>query len=239
MSLTMRRLALVLATALLAGAALACQGGDADRPTDDTARPISDDELAGMVLDLSEFGADYAGFQPDEDNGPRALDKIAEDDFDPEDERADLERFKWASGYQEFYTGLQDAEEESGTVFVGSSIDLFETVDGAADYLEDSRSELTTQVGKTNNGVTVQEIREFDADIADGAAGAVLHASDEEQGSTLSVWMTAVMFRHGRLVAAVGMYSLEEPQLEEIVKDLTLTFDRKIGNTLEASTATR
>lgn len=240
MSLTTGRLALILATALLAIATLGCQGGGDDKPADDTARQISDDELAGMALALTDFGADYADFQANGDNGPRTLDEIAEDDFDPEDERADLERLGWASGYQEFYISPQDAEEEPSAFFVGSSLDLFEAAEGAADYLEDSRAELTTQVGKSSNGATLEETREFDADVADEAAGAVFRGNIEtEQVSSTSFWMTAVMFRHGRLVAVVGMYSSEEPQLEDTVRDLALRFDQKIDSALAASAAAR
>jgi hypothetical protein len=238
MSLTTGRLALILAIALLAIATLGC-GGD-DKPADDTARQISDDELADMTLALTDFGADYADFVATGDNGPRTLDDVAEDDFDPEDERADLERTAWASGYQEFYINPQD-EEEPSAFFVGSSIDLFETAEGAADYLEDSRAELTTQIGKKgDNGFTLQETREFDADVADEAAGAVFEGSIEtDQISSTSFWMTAVMFRHGRLVAVVGMYSSEEPQLEDTLKALALQFDQKVDSALGASAAAR
>ena len=237
MSLTAGRLALILAIALLAIATLGC--GSDDKPADDTARQISDDELTGMALALTDFGADYADFVANGDNGPRTLDAIAEDDFDPEDERADLERAAWASGYQEFYISPQDAEEPSA-FFVGSSIDLFETAEGAADYLDDSRTELTSQVGKSNNGFIFLGYREFDADVADEAAGAVFEGSIEtEQISSTSLWMTAVMFRHARLVAVVGMYSSEEPQLEDTVKALALRFDQKIDSALAASAAAR
>jgi len=240
MPMSTGRHALFLAIALLAVAALGCQGGGDDTPADDTARQVSDDELAGMALALTDFGADYADFVANGDNGGRTLDQIAEDDFDPEDERADLERLGWASGYQEFYISPQDAEEESSVFFVGSSMDLFETAEGAADYLEDSRAELTTHVGKSNEGVTVEEIREFDADIADGAAGALFRGNMEsEQVSSMSFWLTAVMFRHGRLVAVVGMYSLEEPQIEDTVKGLALRFDQNIASTLDAGAAAR
>jgi hypothetical protein len=241
MSLTTGRLALIPAIALLAIATLGCQGGGDDKATDDTARQISDDELAGMALSLTDFGAEYADFVANGDNGPRTIDEIAEDDFDPEDERADMERAGWSSGYQEFYISPPDAEEESSVFFVGSSIDLFETAEGAADYLDDSRAELTTQIGKKgDNGFTLQNTREFDADVADEAAGAVFEGSIEtEQISSTSYWLTAVMFRHGRLVAVVGMYSSEEPQLEDTVRALALQFDQKIESALGASAAAR
>ena len=232
-----RRHLLALASALLALTAVACQG---DSHTDDTARQIANDELTRMGLAPEDFGADFANFQADANNGLRTLDQVSDDDFDPEDERADLERFNWATQYQGYYTSSQAAKERSGVFVVGSSVNLFETNQGAAGYLDDSRAELQTQVGKTSKGVTVLESREFDADIADGATGAVFHGSVETgQGSSTPFWMSAVMFRHGRLVATVGMYSFEEPQHQDTVKDLASQFDQNISNVLGGATATR
>jgi hypothetical protein len=224
---------LALAAALLALMAVACQGAGDSGPADDAAQAISNDELAQMGLALGDFGADSVSFQPDEDNGIRTLDQVADDDFDPEDERADLERFSWAAGYQEFYLGAQAMAETSGVFVVGSSVNLFETVEGASGYLEDSRAELRTQVGKTNKGVTVQDIQEFDADIADGAVGAVFQGSVEaEQGSSTRFWISALTFRHGRLVATVGIYSFEEGQFQDRLKGLGRQLDQYIGSVL-------
>jgi len=231
---------LILAVALLAIVTLGCQGGGSNGPADDTARPISDDELAGMVLGLAEFGADYASFQADDDNGLRTLDQAVEGDLDPEDERADLERFDWASVYQQFYTNPQAAKETSGVYVVGSTVTLFDTVQGAAGYLEDSRGELTTQVGKSTGALTVVDIQKFDADVANGAAGAIIQGDIQtQQGSSVPLWMSAIMFRHGRLVAVVAAYTFEEPQLQDSLRTLALRLDQNIGSTLGASAAAR
>jgi hypothetical protein len=40
------------------------------------------------------------------------------------------------------------------------------------------------------------------------------------------------MFRHGRLVAVVGVYTFEEPQLENSLKDLALRIDENITTAL-------
>jgi hypothetical protein len=234
---SLRRCALILTVALLAIVTLGCQGGGSNEPADDTARPISDDELAGMVLDLAEFGADYASFQAEDDNGLRTLDKAVEGDFDPEDERADLQRFDWASAYEEFYLNPQGAET-AGVYGVGSTVNLFETVQGAEGYVEDSRDELTTQVGKSTGSATVVNIWEFDAAVADEAVGAVVKVDVQpEQGSSVPIWMSAIMFRHGRLVAVVGAYTFEEPQLQDSLRILALHLDQNIGSALGASAA--
>jgi len=238
MSLTTGRLALILATALLAVATLGCQGGSDSEPADDTTRPISDEELAGMVLDLAEFGADHADFLAEDENGLRTLDQAVQGDFDPDDERADLERFDWTSAYEQFYTNPQGAQATSGVYGVGSTVNLFETAQGAEGYLEDSRGELTTQVGTSNGTVTIVHIQEFDADVADGAAGAVVQSDIKpEQGSGVALWMSAIMFRHGRLVAVVGAYTFEEPQLQDSLRVLALHLDQNISSTLGAGAA--
>ena len=234
------RCALILAIALLAIVTLGCQDGGDDKAADDTAREISDDELADMVLDLTEFGADYASFQAEDDNGLRTLDKAVEGDLDPEDERADLQRFDWASAYEEFYTNRQAAEEASGVYGVGSTVNLFETVQGAEGYVEDSRDELTTQVGFSTDTITVVDIQEFDAAVADEAVGAIVKVDVEpEQGSSEPIWMSAIMFRHGRLVAVVGAYTFEEPQLQDNLRTLALHLDQNIDSVLGTSAAAR
>jgi hypothetical protein len=220
---------LVFAAALLAVFA-ACQGsGDAD----DTTRPIADGELTNMVLDLTEFGPDYAGLQAENGNGLRTLDQAVQGDLDPEDERSDLERFDWTSAFEQFYANPQASQQRSGVYGAGSTVNLFETAQGAEGYLEDSRGELTTQVGRTYDTVTIVDIQEFNADVRDGAAGSVIQANVKgDQGSTVSLWQSAIMFRHGRLVAVVGVYTFEEPQLEDSLKDLALRIDENITTAL-------
>jgi tetratricopeptide (TPR) repeat protein len=234
-----RRHLLALAIGFLAVVALACQGGGDSSPVDDTDQEISDDELALMVLALEDFGADFADLQAVEDSGVLTLDQAAEDDFDPEDERADLERFGWASGYQEFYANPQAAEEGSGVFFVGSSVDLFETVEGAAGYFEDSSAEVLDQAGKTRNGTTVEEILTFDADIADEATGVLarFHSEDQE-GSEIHFWASALVFRHGRLLGTVGIYSLEEQWFQEELRSLARQMDQNIGSILAGPAVT-
>lgn len=239
MRILTRQHLLVLAAACLAVVILACQGGCDTNLVDDTAREIFEDELALMVLTLEDFGADFADLQAVEDSGFLTLDQAAEDDFDPEDERADLERFGWASGYQEFYVDPQAAEEGSGVFFVGSSVDLFETVEGAAGYFEDSSAEVLDQAGKTSNGTTAEEILTFDADIADEATGTLARfRSEDQEGSEIHFWASALVFRHGRLLGTVGIYSLEEQWFQEELRSLARQLDQNVGNILAGSAVT-
>jgi len=237
--MTTRRHALILAIALLAIVTMGCQGGSA-READDTAQQISGGQLARMVLDLEDLGPEYTDFEADAGNGFRTFDQAADDDFDTEDQRADLERSGWASSYQEFYTSARAASEGSGLFAVGSGVDLFDTAEGAEGYFEDSRAELTTLVGVSSEGVTVLDIQEFDADIADGAVGALLHGRIEiGQGTSYPIWEDVLMLRHGRLVATVGCNGYEERPCADTLRELASQLDQKIGSTLGVSAAAR
>jgi hypothetical protein len=90
----------VVATAFLFAICVAlltaCGGGEADL----TARDISDEELALMVLSQEELGKEYAELELDEDqSGFRTNDAAIEEAIDPDDERQDIERFGLLKGY--------------------------------------------------------------------------------------------------------------------------------------------
>lgn len=117
-------------TALAAPAALsllivACSGsGD---KTDDTARDIRSEELARMVLDLGQFGPEVAGFVSEDGSGPLSLEQTAEEEDDPESEKADLQQFGWVAAHKGSFEAPQSVEGQAGGV--GSTVYLFATAD--------------------------------------------------------------------------------------------------------------
>ncbi len=225
----------VLFVALAATVILGCQGGGDDKPADDTARPISDGELAGMVLALEQFGREYVDFDASVDSGPRTLDQMADQAFDPDNERADLERFGCSVGYQQFYTRPQEAGGSSGVFAVGTTLCLFGTDEGASGYVQDSREELSTQAGKTSKGVTAETVETFDAQIADEAVGAQgrFHAGAVGE-SNPPFWVGALAFRHGRLVAVIGTYSYDQLDSRGTLIDLAREMDDNITSVLSS-----
>lgn len=228
-----RRHTLTLTIALLSVVVVACGGGDSAAPADDTAGAISDRELASMMLSLEQFGPEYAGLEASAENGLRTLDQMADQAFDPEDERADLERFGCPTGYQEFYTSPEPADEGSGVFAAGSTLCLFDSVEGAAGYFQDSSAELKTQGGKTSNGVTAETVETFDAQVADEALGAYgsFHTGTDGQSGP-RFWVSALAFRHGRLVAVVGIYSYDDRQVQDALRDLAGQMDQGIADVL-------
>jgi len=236
--------ALALSTALLLLAA-AC-GGDSDGNGggDDTAREISNEELAQMVLAPEQFGPEYVGFTSDPDNsGALNLDTASEDDFDPAAERADLEAFGFASGYQAYFTSGQGTE--AGTRSLGSDVGVFQTADSAAQYFGDSTAEIKDYIGKTSEGFTIVEAEEFDLEsTADEAVGLrAVSRFTSEDGTTTDIWIVGTSFRRGRLLGgltiyAIGASDLEKQRLQGIATVLTSTMNNRVGTVLAAGAAT-
>ncbi len=222
-----------LAAGLLVIVAMACQGGGST--TDDTARRITDDELAMMVLALEDFGAEFADFEAGEENGFVTAEQRAEDSIDPENEAADLKRVGWEAGYEETYFDPAAGESGSTLWFVSSSVDLLETAEGAAGYFEDSRAEAEDDVGKAREGIILDAAETFDADIADEAAGVHFHVIAEDDAGSL-YWASAVIFRRGRLIASVSIFSFEEQRPEDALRELAENLNERIVSVLTGDT---
>jgi hypothetical protein len=232
--------------AALAMLAAACGGGSSggNGGGDDTAREISNEELAQMLLAPDQFGPEFAGFTSDPDNtGALNLDTASEDDFDPAAERADLETFGFASGYQAYYTSGEGTE--AGTRSLGSDVGIFQTADSAAQYFDDSSAEIKDYIGKTSEGFTIVEAEEFDLETtADEAAG--LHAVSRftsEDGTTTDIWIVGTSFRRGRLLGGVTIYAigasdLEKQRLEGIATARASALNHRVGAILAAGVAT-
>jgi hypothetical protein len=231
MAKTIRTPSLILAAALLMAFAFACKSGGGDR--DDTNREITDDELAQMVLALADYGGAYDSFEEDTDNGLETLDQRAEDDFDPEGERADLEEFGWQSGYTRDYMSAEATASETGVFLVGSGITLFQDVEGASGYFEDTKQEIADFNGTTSEGLTINDVQPFGLDAGDEAAGYVMAGTFEDaDGSTTDVSMTMAGFRRGRLVGSVGLAAFEDRSSQEGVGGWARLMDRRIGEVL-------
>jgi hypothetical protein len=208
----MGRLLAVPVPLVLLAVMIACGGGEEDL----TAREISDDELAAMVLPQETLGPQYAQFTPDEDSGFESNEETSEGDFDPKDEAEDVRRFGRVNGYAQSYLA-SDAEPEEGVsqgeeaLLISTNVILFQNAAGAAGNLKDGVGDARRQMGKTSEGgLTLEDAKVFKVeDIGDEAAGLALRASAEsDQGITL--YSTLVGFRRGRLIGVVQVIRLDE-----------------------------
>ncbi len=224
---------LVLAAALIALFAIACGGGSGD-----TAREISDEELAQMVLALEDFGGPYAAFQAREDYGLlETVEQRAVEEFDSADEAQDLKHFGWVLGYgAEFLDPNINIGEGSSVYTVSSVVDLFEDAEGASGYFNDTLTELSEMAGTTSQGFTIHEVESFGADVGDESAGFDIQGSFKDvDGSTLDIWFSLLFLRHGRLVGAAVFVTLEQRSFEDELKGLASVMDQRITSVLASA----
>ena len=228
-----RVMPVTLTAALIALFAIGCSGGGGDS-SGDTAREISDEELAQMGLALEDFGEPYAAFQAREGNGlSETLEQRAEAEFDPADEAQDLEQFGWILSYGAEFLDPKATGEGSSVYIVGSVADLFEDAAGASGYFNDTLTEVSEMAGTTGQGFTTHEVETFGADVGDESAGFDIQASSEDvDGSTVDMWLSVLSFRHGHLVGSVVFVAFEERSFEDEVKGLASVMDQQITSVL-------
>lgn len=232
----MLRFQLVILAALPFVSAACAGGGSAIKdPARDTTRQISADELSRMVLQLAQLPSEYAGLDPSKDNGLVTMDRAAAG-FDPSAERADLEKFGWASGYDASYSD-PTAGQRPGVSTIESELYVFSSVDGASGYLEASANEIAANVGKTSNQITINEVNQFEAVVADKATGLRTKITAQAGGSNYTYEATSLAFSRGRLFGVVsivgsGLSATEEQALIGRVEGLAHTLNDNIASVL-------
>ena len=215
---------------LLSIVGLACKGGGT---ADHAAREIARDDIAMMALAAADFGAEYASFEAGEENGFATAEQRAENSIDPENEAADLKRFGWEAGYEEMYYNRAAGGADSGVWIVGSGTNLFGTVDGAAGYFDESVTEVKEDVGKTKEGIILDAAEQFGVQLADEAAGVHFHVVSQDDPAS-QYWATAVVFRRGRFIASVSIFSFDELNLEDVLKGLAGKLDEQIVSVIDS-----
>ncbi len=206
--------------AVLLALPAACGDGRADL----TGRDISDDELAAMVLALDELGSAYADFSLDE-VGFATNEEEGEGGFAPEDEADDVERFGRINGYEAGYSPAEGSEGQP-VVAVGTTVILFRDVDGASGNLKDAVEDGRRAIGKTSEGVRLEDVEEFDlSDVGDEAVGLVMTVSDESR-QELRGYFAA--FRRGRLMGVASIGRLDEEDVRGEVAALARKLDERI-----------
>ncbi len=228
-----------VSVALSVALAVACGGGgDNGGALDDTAREVTSFHLSRAVLSIEDFGPEFAGFAASQRNGPQDLETAAEQDLDAAGERADLEAAGFASGYRNLY----QRQATSGAFFAGSGANLFATTEGARKYVSDSRDELTEYLGKTIGGLTINSSSPFDVDVAEETVGANQEiAIQRDDGSSVTVWYTTVLFRRGRLtgvvaISAIGPEESEQQRLQDQVETLASIRNERMASALAGTT---
>jgi hypothetical protein len=234
MRILIRALPLAIAASLLMLFALACKSGGGG----DTSREITEEELTQMVLALTDYGGAYGGFEPDSDNGFLTLEQRADEDFDPQTETQDLQQFGWTKTYAEDFVSSQAVEDRAGVFLIGSTVDLYENVEGAGGHFDDTTAELSELAGKTSEGFTVDRVETFQSDVGDEAVGFIIDGTaEDEDGSEFAISAGGLAFRHGRLMGSLGFATFGDGSFEEELKRLAATMDQRISRVLAGAAA--
>jgi hypothetical protein len=200
MHLNRRASAAILCAAFLAGCGLG-EGGNSPSDDESVTRP----DLAIMVLPREELAIDVGGLEIDaEDSGPVSASEAAADaTIDPEDDASLLRRVGWVDGYELNYSDPKGKalERGRGLIVAGSSVYLFEDDEAASARLLDEILDFERLEGKTVEGVRLAGFETFEVDVGEDARG--VEVTFRVGGESLRV--TGVFFRHGRLLADVGV----------------------------------
>jgi hypothetical protein len=219
---------------------LACGGGGGGRASpgpDDTARPITNEELSRMVLSITELPPEYRAVVREVENGVLTLDKAVESSHDL---RAQLVEYGWESGYRASYQAPEGDEKPSGPELVISTVDAFETSDGAAASRRPSAptggSDSPPRTLSPSDAARFAETyHRFEVDLGDEAGGFRLETKLTGEDDSDVLWSAFITFRRGRLtgqvsVAAYNLSDKEAKELEETAKDLA----RKMNDQMSA-----
>ena len=208
-------------------------GGDEE---DETARDISDEDLALMVLPLEEFGPEYADLGLDrEESGPQSRSDRLEGACDAEEAaRAaeDMDSLGWERGYDQGYSSTQLLfEGDRGELFVvGSSIDLYADSRGAAGAFDAlvAKARRNEEAGEYNCRVAFVEVDGiFDVPgIAHEAVLGVERLTNPERG--ISIVLTTAVFRRGRIVVGAVIARPDDRDVQDDVIELARELDRRI-----------
>ena len=207
-----------------------CGGGGEGDSTD---REITGEDLSLMLLAQADLGAEYAGFEFDEDHsGYLSNEEWAEDAFDPEDEARDIEKFGRVSGYQAGYFRSQALLEEKEPFRLEFRVHLFADANGASGYAADSIADVQEQLGRESEGMVVREVTPLDVGkIGDETVAVHQKVVVEDPGhDQLALYATFVGFRKGRILGAVAMTGLDD----EDVSSEVATLARKLHDRIQA-----
>jgi hypothetical protein len=215
-----RAAGLLACALLLAGCAFGQEGGSQE---------ITRDELAIMVLPQGDLGAEFAAFEVDEDSGPGNARRLAENSMDPDDTAASVKRAGWTAGYDLSYSAPKRLAAEGGAALsAGTSADLFATETNARSFIVGEIRQFHRFEGKTHEGVKILRVDEFDVTVGDESWGVEL----EFRGSSATLTMTGVIFRHGRLVATAFHLRRDAADVRPQATSLALKLENRIARVL-------
>lgn len=204
----------------------ACGGEGGGEEDGITAGDISDEQLALMVLEQSELGEGYAGFELTlsrlETRDQRAV-------HVDEDEAKDLERFGELKTYEQRYSRDEALAEGTGPVSVGTTVFVFESAKGASSYLDDDVADLERKVGQQLGLTKIHTVERFSLDaVGDESLGLRLIVLTLTETGWVSHYHTLAWFREGHILALVSLVRLDNSDVRAEAEALAHKLDERI-----------
>lgn len=190
---------------------------------------ISDDQLALMVLPLSEFGGAYASYRVSSDSGFRTNEREIRNAADQQRTADDIKRYGRRSGYDQTYISAEAYARMQGTLLIGSDVELFDTPDGASGYLAAGPDEVKREMTSGSNAATIESETQFDAGAL-GQESLGLEMAFSYGNNGVPMHAVVVAFRRGRLFAAASLLSTDQTA----PRDEVLAFAGRLDGRLQA-----
>jgi hypothetical protein len=187
---------------------------------------ISDEQLALMVLEQSELGEEYAGFE-------LALSRLETREQRSvhvgEDEAKDLERFGELKTYEQRYSRDEALSEGTGPYRLGTTVFVFESVKGASSYLDDDVADLERSAGEQGGLTQIHNVERFALDaVGDESLGLRMVVSSFTEEGWVSHYHTLAWFREGRILALVSLVRLDNSDARAEIEALAHKLDQRI-----------
>jgi hypothetical protein len=186
--------AAVLAALLAAGCG--AFGGGAEEPA-----PITDDQIAIMVVPETGFPLPYRGLPVNGDvSGPQKARELAAATLNPRDSARRLKRAGWLRGYNLIYSTRRPTalKKGVGVASAGTSVDLFDTESAAREFVLAQVHDLQRFDRRRLGSTKIRDVATFDVLVGDEAWGVEYTYSYAK----VTGHVTGVFFRQGRLVGA-------------------------------------
>ena len=231
----MASLGMILLVGTCAAVLSACGGDEADL----TARAISDEELALMVLPQEDLGDEYAELEPDEEiSGFVTNEESIAESQDPDDEGQDIERFGRVNAYYQAYSDDSGVWLGEQALYVTTGIELLRDSVSASARLEDEMADLETEFSaqaEEQEAEEVQIVPFSPGDLGDEAFGLVTDFTFPlDEGITVSSDGSYLAFRRGRLLGIVVVARFGDGFEDKERRDEVVALARKLDERIQA-----
>ena len=235
----MRQISAVISCALLVVVA-GCSGGPPARSTpapsatpDLTAirKDLTDDQLAGITLDLAGYAPRYHAFRPSPASGVQTLATRAELACDASRQSNSLNKHGWIKAYAKFFASPDPIQPE--TVAVGSNVDVFSSKEGAADKLNSDAASVADDA-RSDHGCFGYAIEGVEPLVVAGIGDQSWGVRERINIHSLRGSISFVMFRRSNIVAMVEIVRLSSEDSTDELTELARTIDERIAALLSA-----